>query len=95
MPSVTLMRRFVFAGLAGAGLIAASWVAASWVDATWADASAATRCAKGEVWGDLGCQPKTEPSPMARAAKKLKTRFQKTKPAPAAPVPTAPSPMLD
>jgi hypothetical protein len=87
MPPVTLMRRLI---LASAVLIAASWT-----DATWTDASAAARCAKGEVWGDLGCQPKTQPSPMARAAKKMKARFQKTKPAPVAPLPTGPAPMLE
>jgi hypothetical protein len=87
---VTPMRRFVLASLASAVLIAACWA-----DATFADASAAAKCAKGEVWGDLGCQPKTQPSPVARAAKTLKARFQKTKPAPVAPLPTAPSPMLD
>ena len=90
MPPVTLMRRFVLVSFASAMLIVACWA-----DATWADASAAAKCAKGEVWGDLGCQPKTQPSPMTRAAKKLKARFQKTKPMPVAPVPTGPPPMLD
>jgi hypothetical protein len=71
------MRRFVAASLAAAVLIAASCI----------DASAASKCAKGEVWGDFGCQPKTEPSLMARAAKKLKTGYHKTKPAPTAAVP--------
>jgi hypothetical protein len=95
MPPVTLMRRFVLASLASAALIVATWAEATWADATWADASAAAKCAKGEVWGDLGCQPKTQPSPMARAAKKLKARFQKTKPVPVAPLPAGPAPMLD
>ena len=86
---VTRMRRFVLASLAFAVLIAASG----------ADASAATKCANGEVWGDLGCQPRTQPSLMARAAKKVKTRFQKTKPLqkpkPAVPAPTLPPPMME
>ncbi|MBX9843682.1 MAG: hypothetical protein K2Z80_17925 [Xanthobacteraceae bacterium] len=79
------MRRFILSSFACAALIVAPFV-----DASWTDAAAASKCAKGEVWGDLGCQPRTEPSPMAHAAKRLKTRFQKAKP-----VPTAPAPMLD
>jgi hypothetical protein len=79
------MRRFVLAGLAAAALVAAPC----------GDASAQSRCAKGEVWGDLGCQPKAQSSPMTRAAKELKARLQRTKPVPAVGVPTSPAPMLD
>ena len=79
------MRRFVLASLASVALIAAPCT----------DASAQSKCAKGEVWGDLGCQPKAQASPMTRAAKKLKARFQRAKPVPTVGVPTSPAPMLD
>jgi len=84
------MHRFILAGLVSAVLITATSA-----DTIWANASAATPCAKGEVWGDVGCQPKAQPSPMARAAKKVKARFQKTKPAVAAPLPELPPPMRE
>jgi hypothetical protein len=37
----------------------------------------AAPCPAGEVWGDLGCRPKAQPSIAARAAKRIKSRFRK------------------
>jgi hypothetical protein len=42
-------------------------------------ASAAARCPPGEVWGDVGCRPKAQPSLAARAAKRIRNRFHKAK----------------
>jgi hypothetical protein len=43
-------------------------------------APAAARCPPGEVWGDLGCQPKAQPSLASRAAKRINSRFHRAKP---------------
>ena len=42
---------------------------------------AAAKCAAGEVWGDLGCRPKSQPSLMTKAAQHIKTmRLHRKKP---------------
>ena len=65
------MRRVLWASVAGCILIGASV----------ASAQAAARCPAGEVWGDLGCRPKAQPSIVTRAAKRIRGRFRKTPPA--------------
>jgi len=49
---------------------------------------AMAQCKPGEVWGDVGCRPKAEPSPLVRAVKHLQPdhslRKKKKKPKPAA-----------
>jgi hypothetical protein len=67
------MRRILFASVAA--LLVMSACSGS--------ASAASRCPAGEVWGDLGCQPKAKSSLMVRAAKRIKSRFHRAKPKPA------------
>ncbi len=37
---------------------------------------AGAKCAAGEVWGDLGCQPAAQPSLLVRAGRKIKARLR-------------------
>jgi hypothetical protein len=34
------------------------------------------KCPAGEVWGDVGCQPATQPSLLVRAGRKIKAKLR-------------------
>jgi len=40
---------------------------------------AAAKCAAGEVWGDLGCRPATQPSLLTKAARRIKSMQMRRK----------------